>query len=141
MLLPFCCRQVRDPREARLVIHGWFTSPEPHFEGTLTEEQATAGLAPHLSAIAMALAPPRVTGLLALRIDVAADGAVTSIRRLADTLVADPAALFDRSGVAPPLDAPAARRAVLETIESNLCAATFPVSDGTSTITIPFTFD
>jgi hypothetical protein len=134
---------VRDPREARLVIHGWFTSPEPHFEGALTEEQATAGLAPHLLAIAEALAPPRVTGLLAVRIDVDADGAVTRVRKLADTLVADPSALFDQkgSGAVPPIDAPAARRAVLETIESNLLAATFPVSDGASTITIPFIFD
>lgn len=132
---------MREPREARLVIHGWFCSPEPHFEGALTEEQATAGLGPRLSAIAEALAPPRVTGLLALRIDVATDGAVTSVSKLADTLVADPSALFDRRGDAPPLDAPAARRAVFETIESNLCAATFPVCNGTSTITIPFSFD
>ena len=71
---------VRDPRQARLVIHGWFSSPEPHFEGALTEEEATAGLAPLLAALAVDLAPPCVTGLLSLRLDVAADGSVAPHR-------------------------------------------------------------
>lgn len=26
---------VHDPREARIVLHGWFAEPEPYFEGVL----------------------------------------------------------------------------------------------------------
>ena len=27
---------VRDPRQARLVLHGWFADPEPFFTGAIT---------------------------------------------------------------------------------------------------------
>ena len=27
------------------MLHGWFTEPEPHFEGGLGEEEVSAGLA------------------------------------------------------------------------------------------------
>ena len=30
----------RDPREGRLVIHGWFNEPSPFFAGALTETDA-----------------------------------------------------------------------------------------------------
>ena len=30
----------RDPREGRLVLHGWFNDPSPFFSGALTEEDA-----------------------------------------------------------------------------------------------------
>lgn len=133
---------VRDPREARLVIHGWFCSPEPHFEGSLTELQATEGLRPSLSDIAEALAPPPVTGLLALRLDVAPDGTINGVTKLADTLVADPSALANWNAKEAPLSGPEeARRVVLETIEKYIREARFTPCDGPSTITVPFSFD
>lgn len=28
---------MHDPREARIVLHGWFAEPEPYFDGPLDE--------------------------------------------------------------------------------------------------------
>jgi len=65
-----------------------------------------------------------------------------TVHKLADTLVADPSALFERSAAgSPPLDPASARRAVLDAIETSLLEAKFPACDGPSTITIPFSFD
>ena len=64
------------------------------------------------------------------------------MHKLADTLVVDPAQLFERiSGGAPLVDTAAARSAVLDTIRSRLSAAAFPPTHGPSSIIIPFTFD
>ncbi len=37
-------RGTNDPREGRLVMHGWFTHPQPFFEGGLTRAQAARGI-------------------------------------------------------------------------------------------------
>lgn len=125
---------VRDPREARLVLHGWFTAPEPHFEGALDEEAINAGLAPPLGRVAMA--PPSMTGLLSVRLRVGSDGSVARLELLADTLVADPSQL--RGSEAPS----AARARVLAAIAIELRAATFaPCDDGETMITLPLVFD
>jgi hypothetical protein len=46
--LPHGVRRVegeRDPRGARLVLHGWFTEPEPFFDGGLPEAAVRIGAA------------------------------------------------------------------------------------------------
>jgi len=47
----------RDPRGARLVLHGWFTEPEPFYEGGLSEEQVRCPAA-FASCLAMASLVP-----------------------------------------------------------------------------------
>lgn len=48
--LPHGVRRVegeRDPRGARLVLHGWFTEPEPFFDGGLREAEVRKRACPH----------------------------------------------------------------------------------------------
>jgi len=62
------------------------------------------GLAAPLEALYAEISPPAVTGLLAMRLEVGADGAVAALRHLADTLVVDPSQLHrapDPERVAP----------------------------------------
>ena len=76
---------------ARLVLHGWFTEPEPHYEGGLGEEEVSAGLQASLGSIGEAMPEPPVVGLLSVRLHVRPSGDVERVESLADTLVADPA--------------------------------------------------
>lgn len=77
-----------DPREGRLVIHGWFTEPRPFVEGPLETEAVNAVLEPALAELFESLDDfGTIHGLLSLRLTVDADGAVKDVRALADTLV------------------------------------------------------
>ncbi|MGE3260660.1 MAG: 2OG-Fe(II) oxygenase [Bacteriovoracia bacterium] len=84
----------QDPREARLVIHGWFTDPKPYLEGALTARQVAPVLDEAVGNFVHALAPyGRWHGILSLRLSVSSSGAAKLEKILADTLVpvnADP---------------------------------------------------
>ena len=125
---------MRDPRAARLVLHGWFTEPEPHFEGGLEDEAVSEGLAPALGRIGEAMGEPPVTGLLSARLHVRKTGEVARVERLVDTLVADPAQLERES----PAEA---RRRALRIISDELQAAEFEPSDEETRVTLPLVFD
>ena len=95
--LPHGVRPVRgtqDPREGRLVIHGWFTDQgNPFYIGSIPEEDATdvlnAALEPLYAEIAEDCA--RATGVLNVRICVeGSSGKVSDLLAVADTLVPDP---------------------------------------------------
>jgi hypothetical protein len=87
--LPHGVRRVdgsMDPREGRLVIHGWFVQPRPFIEGKLT----TAQLAAEIDTLTTAMAPAleaglSVSGLLSLSFQVGAGGRVSGVRLLSDT--------------------------------------------------------
>ena len=121
------------PLEGRLVLHGWFTAPEPFFSGALAEEAATpalnALLGPLYAELA-ALAP--VVGVVTLRLAVAADGRVRDLEWLANTLVARP------QGGGDPCEAV---EATLATIAEHCFAARFPPAPGGSELTLPFVFE
>lgn len=124
------------PSDKRPLPDHRFTAPEPHFEGALDEEAINAGLAPPLGRVAEAMAPPSVTGLLSVRLQVGSDGSVARLELLADTLVADPSQLKGSE------EPSAARARVLATIATELRAAKFaPCDDGETTITLPLVFD
>jgi len=137
--LPHGVRKVegeRDPTGARLVIHGWFTEAEPFFDGGLDGEAVESGLTDALQRGYDAVGSPCVTGLLSLRIQVAAsDGSVIAIDRLADTLVVDPSLL---SGDDDPREA---RERVIKTLSEALADAKFDAADEGTQITVPFVFD
>ncbi len=73
----------RDPREGRLVIHGWFVQPRPFIRGPL----ATRALAARAEDLGAVVAGQRVAvaGLLSLAFTVDRAGRVRSVRVLSDT--------------------------------------------------------
>jgi hypothetical protein len=122
----------RDPREGRLVLHGWFRDLAPHFSGALTEESCEESLGEILPPLYAALAElPRALGVVVIRVDVNADGSVGGTEWKADTLVPVPA---------PDLPDPTeVRDAILLEIAGAFMDATFPALSGS--ITMPFEFD
>ncbi len=88
--IPHRVRTVRgthDPREGRLVVHGWFMQPRPFIEGPLK----TRALEAQLPRITRALTPwlehgLRLSGMQSLDVRVRGDGRVSSVKVLADTL-------------------------------------------------------
>lgn len=78
---------VRDVREGRLVIHGWFVQPRPFIRGPLPPRElqgAIDDLSEKLS-VALSQGAP-VNGVLSLRFEVGANGAAGRARALTNTL-------------------------------------------------------
>lgn len=144
--LPHGVRPVRgtmDPMKSRLVLHGWFTEPSPFIEGALEPGAAVESLNEALDPIFEDLEElPLVLGTLTVRIHISgADGRVTDVEFLADTLIVRPGQLItDDDG--DPLPSSAARAAVQHVIRDRLMAAQFPPCDGGDTrVTYPFVFE
>jgi hypothetical protein len=119
----------RDPREGRLVIHGWFVQPRPFIEGPLSTralasgiEQVSEALEPHLRS------GLEVRGMLSLGFRVAADGRVAGVKTLTDNT---------RS---PPREEKA-RRALLTALARSVRGLEFPRARGASRVTLPFIFE
>ncbi len=75
-----------DPRQGRLVIHGWFVQPRPFVEGALPAEAAELAIEAATEAVGRFVeAGLPVSGMLSLRLDVAPSGAVTKTTLLSDT--------------------------------------------------------
>jgi hypothetical protein len=117
-----------DPREARLVLHGWFTDPRPYIDGSLSARQAAPTLDEAVGRFSELMGQMGVWhGILSLRIEVAAGGQTRGARILADTLVA---VQGDSAHVA------RIRRLALATFG----ALRFPKSTRASMITLPLLF-
>ena len=85
--IPHGVREVRgtqDPREGRLVIHGWFVQPRPFVRGPLRVAALAARIDELSEAIPSWLDAP-VAGLLSIAFDVQRDGSVSGLRTLSDT--------------------------------------------------------
>lgn len=75
-----------DPREGRLVIHGWFVQPRPFIEGPLKQAQLQARIDELTETIQSRLASGlQLAGMVSLAISITATGAVRSARILCDT--------------------------------------------------------
>lgn len=87
--VPHGVRTVRgtlDPREGRLVIHGWFVRPRPFVEGPLPRPALADAIGSLADAMERMLAEgPALAGLLSLGFRVAARGTVSDVRVLSDT--------------------------------------------------------
>ncbi|MGE0709716.1 MAG: hypothetical protein AB7N76_22160 [Planctomycetota bacterium] len=118
----------QDPREGRLVIHGWFTEPRPFVEGALSAEQVDEGIAPALEAIPEALAElSPLHGVLSVRLAVAASGEVEDVSVLANTLIR--------------LEAPDdGEDEATEAVLNHLAAARFAPCAEPSRVTLPLLF-
>ena len=118
-----------DPREGRLVVHGWFVQPRPFIEGPLS----TRALAGGIGEVSQALEPwlrsgLELRGMVSLGFDVRADGRVSRLRVLSDNTRA-------------PRRDEKHRLALLQAIASTLRAHHYPRTRGTSRVTLPFVFD
>lgn len=143
-------RGTRDPAQARLVLHGWFTASESvSFRGGLSDEQAGPALDKALEPLYEELSGEcaRMLGVLHMRMRVSGStGAVEDVRVLADTLVPDRAELVgsDAGDSAQGVAAAEAklRAEVIAAVEKKLSAAEFPRADnGEETlIFVPFSF-
>jgi hypothetical protein len=129
--IPHAVRPVRgtlDPRQGRVVIHGWFVSPRPFVEGALDAGE----LRPRIDALSEALlplaSPVPVAGLLSLSFRVTPAGAVRDVRLLSDTTRVPSPAEPERLRLVA-----AARRHVADW--------RFPRSRGPSRVTLPLVFE
>lgn len=115
----------QDPREGRLVIHGWFTEPQPFVEGELTRDEVDAALDGQFEVVAPQLADlGHFHGLLSLALSVNAEGRVESVVPLANTLV--------------DLDAPSESvEEVTALLADTVAEQSFPAKSGPSRITLP----
>ena len=75
----------RDPREGRLVIHGWFVQPRPFIRGPLPVRTLGAWVEQLGGELGSWLADLPIAGVLALAFDVDRRGAVRDVRVLSDT--------------------------------------------------------
>jgi hypothetical protein len=128
-------RGTMDPLRGRLVIHGWFTDPQPHFEGGLEAqaELAEATIGDALDGLDEEMSDlSRLMGTLAIRISVSGtNGKVTRLEVLSDTLVPDPTEP----------DGWGARAAALNILGRRLLQMQFSTAEADSFVTIPFMFE
>lgn len=75
----------RDPREGRLVIHGWFVQPRPFVRGPLRTSTLTSRVHDLTARLGSWLGELPVAGVLALAFEVDRRGAVKRLRLLSDT--------------------------------------------------------
>ena len=118
----------RDPREGRLVVHGWFVQPRPFVEGPLPAS-AVAGRVGELGAeVARALGGLPVAGLLSLGISVRPGGRVGAVRVLSDTTRA-------------PAGREAERRRLVARLRGAVARWDFPRRAAPSRVTLPLVFE
>ncbi|MCB0351392.1 MAG: 2OG-Fe(II) oxygenase [Bdellovibrionales bacterium] len=118
---------VHDPRESRLVVHGWFVNPEPYVTGALDLDSITEVLNSEIGSILSALTVPEdVKGIITIRFKISAAGFVTSASELTNTLI-------DHRGDN------------LNSLSKKLCNAfkkvKMPKARGTSELTLPLIFE
>jgi hypothetical protein len=75
----------QDPREGRLVIHGWFVQPRPFIRGPLRARALAAPIAGLTGQLGDWLADMPIAGVLALAFGVDQRGTVSRVRVLSDT--------------------------------------------------------
>lgn len=86
--IPHGVREVRgthDPRQGRAVVHGWFVKPRPFFTGPVPQLEIESRLGELGELLPRLLGELPLAGLLSLRLDITAAGAVRAVTPLADT--------------------------------------------------------
>lgn len=120
--IPHGVRAVRgthDPREGRLVVHGWFVNPRPFWVGPLRVEDVRQALESDLDA------PPGLrlgTGFLSLRLNVTKAGRVSAAHVLMNTL-------------------DGGRGRDVDALVGAVRDLRFPARRGPTRLTLPFTID
>ncbi len=78
----------RDPKEGRLVIHGWFVQPKPVIYGPIPFKELSSWIGELSNSLNFAISEHEMTayGYCSFRIQVAASGVVTNVRLVAHSL-------------------------------------------------------
>lgn len=118
-----------DPREGRLVIHGWFVQPRPFIEGPLHEEELEQAIGRVSEGVGEALSSGlELAGLLSLGFHVTAAGVVRDVTVLCDTTRVQ--AHQER-----------ARAALVRRVRTTLEGLRFPRHAKASRVTLPLVFE
>lgn len=119
---------VDDPREARLVIHGWFVNPRPYVTGALKTSEVDSQLGDLVQGISSELSQiSAFHGVISFRIPVSPAGRPGRVQWLTDTLRA-----LDVKGLPP--------NAVRRIVETKVAGLRFRARAGRSQITVPLLF-
>jgi hypothetical protein len=129
--IPHGVREVtgtRDPREGRLVIHGWFVQPRPFVRGPLATRAVAAHTGELVDQLGTWLGSLPVAGLLAFAFDVDRRGGVRAVKLLSDTTRV-------------PRSDERARRQLVRKIRETIAGWRFGTQRGTSRVTLPLVFE
>jgi hypothetical protein len=129
--IPHGVREVtgtRDPREGRLVIHGWFVQPRPFVRGPLPVRAVATRIDELTAQLGGWLGDLPVAGMMSLAIDVGPTGSNRGVTLLSDTTRVP--ATYERM-----------RRAVVRKIRDNVATWTFPRARAASRVTLPLVFE
>lgn len=119
-----------DPREGRLVIHGWFVQPEPFVTGSLQRIDITESLNQELGEVLTGLdIPADLAGILTYQLRVDPSGRVRSVYVLTNTVVGR-----DGEFLSP-------QQPLLKNLGAGLKKMRLPKARGKSEITLPLIFD
>ncbi len=127
---------VRDPREARIAIHGWFTEPRPFVKGALSKntsllKKTEKELNDALEWIGEPLSElGRLHGTVSVRYQISPSGSVVKSTLLTNTLLD-----LEYAGVRSPRV-----RDALSLVMSGMKTIRFPKARGASEIIVPFLF-
>lgn len=119
----------RDPKMARVVLHGWFTEPSPYIEGPLKSAAAAKVLNEGLNQASQelnSLGP--ISGTLSLRITTKASGEISQMKILISSLKAPAVSTENLSS------------AVLKILKQHFRHLTFSKASQASQITLPLIF-
>ena len=133
--IPHGVREVRgtvDPRQGRLVMHGWFVNPRPFISGPLSKAAPARQIVERIddlsTTIASTLGTLPVAGLLSLGIAISAAGNVTKVSALSDTTRV--AAVYEEQ-----------RRKAVAGLLSHIRRWRLPAAKAPSHLTLPLTFE
>ena len=117
-----------DPREGRLVVHGWLVQPRPFIRGALAAKALSSRIDELTHALGTWLGELPIAGLLSVAFRVNRRGSVSSVRVLSDTTRVPRA--FEP-----------ARRRVVRRITSAIADWRFGAQRGASAVTLPLVFE
>jgi hypothetical protein len=117
-----------DPREGRLVIHGWFVQPRPFVRGALPARALALRISELTDRLGAWLAGLPIAGLLSFAFDVDRRGRVSQLRLLSDT-------------TRTPRADERARRLVVRRIREAIAGWRFGTQRATSRVTLPLVFE
>ncbi len=129
--IPHGVRQVtgtHDPREGRLVVHGWFVQPRPFVRGPLPARVLAQRIADLTGRLGSWLGALPIAGLYSVAFDIDRRGGVSRVRALSDTTRV------------PRADEPARKRLVRK-IREDIMGWRFGPQRGASSVTLPLVFE
>jgi len=117
-----------DPREGRLVVHGWFVQPRPFVRGALSPRALAARIAELTAPLGGWLEGMPISGMLSVAFTVDRRGDARALRVLSDTTRV-------------PSADERARRRLVRRLRDAIAAWRFGPQRGTSEVTLPLVFE